>query len=54
MKFRPDTDGAITAIRFYKGPGNEGPHVGHLWSSSGELLGTAAFRNETAGRLAAG
>ncbi len=47
MKFRADADGTILAIRFFKGAGNIGPHLGHLWSESGELLGTAVFSNES-------
>ena len=38
----------ITGIRFYKGSANTGTHVGDLWSSSGTLLATATFTNETA------
>src|SRR5206468_3249210 len=37
MKFRSDTAGYITGLRFYKGAGNAGTHVGHLWSSTGTL-----------------
>ena len=48
MKFRPSADGTITAIRFYKGSGNTGTHVGRLWSSTGTLLATVTFANETA------
>ena len=46
--------GYITGIRFYKGTGNTGTHVGYLWSSTGTLLATATFTNETASGLAAG
>ncbi|HKF18711.1 MAG TPA: DUF4082 domain-containing protein, partial [Candidatus Dormibacteraeota bacterium] len=31
-----------------KGSGNTGTHVANLWSSSGTLLATATFSNETA------
>ncbi len=48
MKFRSDEDGFITALRFYKQPSNNGTHVGHLWSSTGQLLAAATFTNETA------
>ena len=48
MKFRSDIDGFITGIRFYKGPANTGTHVGHLWTSTGTLLGSGTFMNETA------
>jgi hypothetical protein len=48
VQFRSDVSGTITGIRFYKGIGNIGPHVGNLWTSSGTLLATATFTNETA------
>ena len=48
VKFRSDIDGYITGVRFYKGSGNTGSHVGHLWTSSGSLLATATFTSETA------
>ncbi|HEX2807203.1 MAG TPA: DUF4082 domain-containing protein [Kineosporiaceae bacterium] len=48
-RFTPDAGGWIQAVRFYKGPGNTGAHVGHLWSSTGTLLATVNFANETAG-----
>jgi hypothetical protein len=35
-------------VRFYKGSGNSGTHLGHLWSSTGTLLGTATFSGESA------
>ena len=38
MKFRAEVNGFITGLRFYKGSGNNGPHVGNLWTSSGALL----------------
>jgi hypothetical protein len=48
MKFRSDTAGFITGIKFYKGSLNTGVHTGELWSSSGTLLATATFTNESA------
>lgn len=48
VKFRADSDGSILGIRFYKSAANVGTHVGHLWSSSGQLLGTATFSGESA------
>jgi hypothetical protein len=48
LRFTPDSSGFITGVRFYKGPGNGGSHVGRLWSSTGTLLGQVAFGNETA------
>jgi len=47
VKFSSSVAGTITGIRFYKGSGNTGTHVGHLWTSSGTLLATATFTNET-------
>jgi hypothetical protein len=47
LKFRADADGTVLAVRFYKALTNTGAHVGHLWSSSGTLLATANFTNET-------
>src|SRR5205807_7268041 len=48
VKFQSDINGSITGIRFYKGTLNTGTHVGNLWSTSGQLLATATFSNETA------
>jgi uncharacterized protein DUF4082/Big-like domain-containing protein len=48
VRFRADTDGAIMGVRFYKGTGNTGTHIGNLWTNAGTLLATATFSNETA------
>ena len=48
MKFRSDVAGVVTSVRFYKAPANTGTHVGHLWTSTGTLLGTVTFANESA------
>jgi hypothetical protein len=48
VKFKSDVAGAVTGLRFYKGTGNTGSHVGHLWDSTGTLMGTATFSGETA------
>ncbi len=48
VKFIPAVDGYITGVRFYKGSGNTGPHVGNLWTATGERLASAQFTNETA------
>ena len=48
VKFRTDVSGYITGVRFYKGTGNTGTHIGNLWTSDGQLLATATFINETA------
>jgi hypothetical protein len=48
VKFKADVAGKITGIRFYKGSGNTGTHVGNLWSSTGTKLASATFSGETA------
>jgi len=48
VKFRSELNGFVTGIRFYKGVANTGIHVGNLWSTTGALLATASFTNETA------
>jgi phosphodiesterase/alkaline phosphatase D-like protein len=48
LKFRSDLTGAVTGVRFYKAATNTGTHVGHLWTSTGTLLGTVTFTGETA------
>jgi hypothetical protein len=46
-RFRSDVDGFVTGVRFYKGTGNNGTHVGHVWTGAGEMLGTVTFTGET-------
>ena len=48
VKFRPAVNGTISAIRFYKGSGNTGTHVGHLWTAGGQQLAAVNFTGETA------
>ena len=48
VKFRSDVAGSVTGVRFYKGSGNTGTHVGSLWSASGSRLATVTFSGETA------
>lgn len=40
--------GTVTGVRFYKGAGKTGTHVGHLWSAAGANLGTVTFTGESA------
>ena len=47
VKFRSDSDGLITGIRFYKGPQNTGTHTGSLWTSNGTQLANATFSGES-------
>jgi hypothetical protein len=48
VKFRADVNGTISGIRFYKGAGNNGTHIGLLYNSSGTVLAQATFTGETA------
>ncbi len=48
MKFQSAKPGQITAIRYWKAASETGTHVGRIWSSSGAVLGTCTFTNETA------
>ena len=48
LRFRVLQDGFVTGLRFYKGPGNTGTHVGNLWTAGGQLLATVTFAAETA------
>ncbi len=47
MKFHADVAGYVTGVRFYKGPRNNGTHVGSLWSATGTRLARATFTGET-------
>ncbi|PUA79779.1 N,N-dimethylformamidase beta subunit family domain-containing protein [Nocardioides currus] len=48
LRFVPTRDGQVTGVRFYKGPGNDGVHVGRLWSATGVELAQATFSAESA------
>ena len=48
VKFQSGVSGYITGLRFYKSPSNTGTHVGNLWTSTGTLLASVTFTNETA------
>ncbi len=48
VKFQSSVSATVTAIRFYKGAQNLGPHVVSLWSSAGRLLASATSTGETA------
>ena len=47
-EFQAARDGFIAGVRFYKEPDNTGAHIGSLWSSTGTLLASGTFTNETA------
>jgi hypothetical protein len=48
MKFQTSSAGYIKAIRYYKAPSETGTHQGNIWSSTGTLLASVDFTNETA------
>ena len=48
LRFTPVVDGFATGVRFYKGAGNTGTHVGSLWGPNGQRLAQVTFANETA------
>ena len=48
VKFKSSVNGVIKGIRFHKGGIiNGGVHIGNLWTTTGTLLATATFTNET-------
>ncbi len=47
VRFKPNIDGFVTGVRFYKGPNNDGTHIGNLWSSDGQKLAEVTFIDET-------
>lgn len=48
MKLQSAKSGQITAIRYWKAASETGTHVGRIWASSGAVLATVTFSNETA------
>lgn len=48
MKFVSAKAGQITAIRHWKAASETGTHTGRIWTSTGTLLATVPFSNETA------
>lgn len=47
-KLTADESSTLTAIRFYKSPGETGSHVGRIWTVDGFQLASVAFSSETA------
>ena len=43
MKFRSDVAGTVVGVRFYRGPTDYGPHIGHLWDTDGTMLASVTF-----------
>ena len=48
VRFQACSSGYITGVRFYKEVDDTGAHIGSLWSSTGTLLASGTFANETA------
>jgi len=48
VKFKATEDGFINGIRYYKGTGTTGTHIGSLWTTAGVSLASATFTSETA------
>jgi Domain of unknown function (DUF4082)/Bacterial Ig-like domain (group 3)/Bacterial Ig domain len=48
VRFTPEAPGSVIGVSFYKGSSNTGSHIGSLWTSTGTLLATGTFANETA------
>jgi hypothetical protein len=47
VTFTADSDGYISGIRFYKSAANTGMHIANLWTSTGQLIASATYANET-------
>lgn len=47
VRFRSSVSGWVTGLKFYKGTGNIGTHIGHLWTNTGTMLGEVTFTDET-------
>ena len=45
--FTSGISGLITGVRFWKAPSESGTHVGNIWSSTGTVLASVTFTNET-------
>ncbi len=48
LTFVSSVPGYATGLRFYKSATNTGPHRGYLWTSTGTLLASVVFPNESA------
>ncbi|MGK4579959.1 DUF4082 domain-containing protein [Kitasatospora sp. HPMI-4] len=47
VRFTTTLPGLVTGVRFYKGPGNTGTHIGALWDARGRELARATFTAES-------
>ena len=48
MKFTSSVSGTVGGVRFFRGAQDTGTQSGELWTSTGQLLATATFANESA------
>ena len=48
LRFDSNIAGYVTGVRFYKSSENTGSHTGYLWTTTGALLGSVTFTNESA------
>ncbi|MBS2966093.1 DUF4082 domain-containing protein [Actinocrinis puniceicyclus] len=48
VRFQSAVSGYVTGVSFFKGVKNTGTHTGSLWTTSGALLATGTFTNESA------
>ncbi|MBD7958560.1 DUF4082 domain-containing protein [Microbacterium sp. Sa4CUA7] len=49
VRFAVNRPGAVTGVRFYKGPSNAGPRKGALWTTDGRRIAEVSFATESAG-----
>ncbi|AIY03624.1 hypothetical protein ART_4025 [Arthrobacter sp. PAMC 25486] len=47
VKFSATSNGTVTGVKFYKGPGNTGTHTGYLYKADGTVLASAVFAGES-------
>ena len=47
VQFTAAQNGTVSGVRFYKEPDDTGTHTGSLWTSTGTLLATGTFTNES-------
>jgi hypothetical protein len=43
LRFAVSAPAEAVGVRFHRGPGNDGPHVGRIWRSDGTLVGEVDF-----------
>lgn len=47
VRFTSTLPGVVTGVRFFKGAGNTGAHVGAVWDAQGRQLAQVAFQHES-------